>query len=131
GEDLDRGGLAGPVRAEQAKDRAAPHGDAEAVEGLDRRGLAAAARVGLDQVLGRDGGAGDLGRGDFYHSCGGWGRHGDAAPPVGESVRLLNRPEGAVQVTWTCARPASARWWRGPGPGLRVFCRWKGGRRGG
>ena len=52
GEDLDGAGLAGAVRAEQREHRPRRDVDRQAVEGADRR-LASPARVGLDEIDGR------------------------------------------------------------------------------
>jgi hypothetical protein len=54
GEDLDGGGLAGAVRAQQAEHGAARDGDVEPVEGTDALRLAPR-RIGLDEAACLDG----------------------------------------------------------------------------
>lgn len=65
GQDVDEGGLAGPVRAEQPEERAARDGQVDALERVLRLGLTACA-IGLGQSLDLDG----AGRGGFERRTG-------------------------------------------------------------
>ena len=122
GEDLDGGGLAGPVRPEQAEDGPGRDGETEPVQRPDILG------VDLDKLAGLDGERACL-------------RGGDRAGPPrldthAEFSSVLGRlgitgPAGRQRVSWSCVNPIGSRS-RGTGCGStapgQVFPHLAGGR---